>query len=152
MIVLHKKDIAKYLEMDARLKEALQMIADGAVDHQEVGKVIDSENLYHNVQCYETKPFEKTRYESHELWIDIQYIKAGQERMDVLISGDGAEQTEHNKEKDCIFYQSNGSANANQLYLTAGMLAVFYPEDIHRPCICVDGPETVEKVVFKVRV
>ena len=30
MIVLHKKDIANYLDMDARLTAALQMIADGA--------------------------------------------------------------------------------------------------------------------------
>lgn len=152
MIVLQKKDIDNYLYMDTRLTEGLRMIMDGVVERQKTGRTDDSEQMYHNIQCYKTKPFEETRYESHEYWIDIQYIQAGQERIDVLNSEDGIERAEHNKETDCIFYRTENGVNGNQLYLKAGMLAVFYPEDIHRPCICIDGSETVEKVVFKIRI
>ena len=152
MIVLHKQDIEKYLNMDVRLAEGLRMIMDGIADTQPLGRTDDSQQMYHNVQCYETKILEDTRYESHEKWIDIQYIRDGQERIDVLVTKDGVEIEEHNREADCIFYRGSGEIKGNQLYLTAGMLAVFYPEDLHRPCICVDEPETVEKVVVKVRV
>ena len=37
-------------------------------------------------------------------------------------------------------------------YIEKGMFAVFYPQDIHRPCMQIDGPEKVKKVVVKVRV
>ena len=152
MIVLHKKDIANYLHRDASLTDGLRMIMDGIVDIQAIGRTDDSEQMYHNIQCYKTKSFADTRYESHEEWIDIQYIRFGQERIDVLVSADQAERTEHNEAADCIFYRTEDGVCGNQLYLKAGMLAVFYPEDLHRPCICVDGSETVEKVVFKIRV
>ena len=152
MIILHKQEIEKYLHLDARLTAGLQLIKDGIADQQPLGRTDDSEQMYHNVQCYETKQFEDTRYESHEKWIDIQYIRSGQERIDVLVSAAGAECTEHNKEADCLFYRTEDGLHGNQLNLKAGMLAVFYPEDLHRPCICVDGPEIVEKVVFKIRV
>lgn len=152
MIVLHKKDIEKYINMDERLSAALQMIADGVADTAPFGKTEDSENYYHNTQSYETKVFENTKYESHEYWIDIQYIRAGKERIDVLLDKEDANMYEHNKDNDCIFYAAKENAYASQVYLEPGMMAVFYPEDLHRPCICVDSPEAVEKVVFKVRV
>lgn len=152
MIVLHKKDCEKYIGMDARLDAAFQMIADGTADKAPFGKTEDSENLYHNTQSYETKSFENTKYEAHEYWIDVQYIRAGKERIDVLVSAEGTEEIQHNVEGDCIFFKAGEAAKANQVYLEAGMLAVFYPEDLHRPCICVEEPETVEKVVFKAHV
>ena len=33
-----------------------------------------------------------------------------------------------------------------------GCFAVFYPQDGHMPCLCVDGPMKVKKVVVKVEI
>lgn len=152
MIVLHKENISKYLEMDARLNAAFRMLAEGLVEHESLGKFEDSDHMYHMIQCYETKSREDTRWESHQNWIDIQYLRTGQERIDVLVSKKGLEKAEQNKDMDVIFYRENGLVRENQVLLEDGMLAVFYPEDIHRPGICLEQPQTIEKVVFKIRV
>jgi len=36
--------------------------------------------------------------------------------------------------------------------LSAGTMAVLYPEDLHRPQIAVGNPQEVRKIVFKIRV
>lgn len=152
MIVLHKKDIANYLNMDARLTAALQMIADGAVENDPIGKTVDSDQMYHIVQCYDSKPFEQTKWESHKKYIDIQYIISGLERIDTAIVEDGFTVTSHNEEKDCLLYQTDENAFISPLVLSAGTMAVLYPEDLHRPQIAVGDPQEVKKIVFKIRV
>lgn len=151
MLVFHKKDIQRYLGMDVRLDKALQMIADGVIDTETPGRKDDSDCLYHSVQYYETKLLENTCFEAHEQWIDIQYVRAGQERIDVLLSAEGLVEVECNKEADCKIFREEEAVPGNQICLKAGMLAVFYPEDIHKPCICIDKPNQVEKVVFKIK-
>jgi YhcH/YjgK/YiaL family protein len=54
---------------------------------------------------------------------------------------------EYLPEKDIVFF----SGETTQLIVEAGMFAVFYPQDVHRPCMQIDGPEKVKKVVVKVK-
>lgn len=152
MIVLHKDSIEKYLGMDARLDAALQMLKEGIVDNAELGRYEDSDVLYHIVQRYDTKVKDEARWESHKKWIDIQYIRTGTEQIDVLVTSNGLDIVEQNEEKDLIFYHDNAASGVLSLTLEQGMLAIFYPEDIHKPCVCKDTPKTVEKVVFKVKI
>ena len=152
MIVLDRENILKYLGMDARLDAAFRKVAEGLVEHESVGRFEDSEHMYHTVQCYETKERKDTCWESHQNWIDIQYLRAGQERINVLVSKRGLEEAEKDEDLDVIFYRENGLVQENQVVLKPGMLAVFYPEDIHMGGICMEQPQAVEKVVFKVRV
>jgi YhcH/YjgK/YiaL family protein len=53
---------------------------------------------------------------------------------------------EYNADKDIVFF----SAETVQLVLETGMFAVFFPQDVHRPCMRIDRPEKVKKVVVKV--
>lgn len=152
MIVLDKEHISKYLGMDARLDDGLKMIADGLVENQTDGKYVDSDRMYHSIETYQTKAHEDARWEAHDRYIDIQYLRAGQERIDVLVSRAGLKETERNEDADLMFYESEDSVNGNQVYMKAGMLAVFYPDDVHRPGVCLDQTETVEKIVFKIKV
>lgn len=152
MIVLDKKHISKYLGMDARLDAGLKMIAEGLVEKEADGKYIDSDRMYHSIETYQTKAHEVTRWEAHNRYIDIQYLRAGQERIDVLVSREGLKETERNEDADLYFYEEEDMVKGNQVCMKAGMLAVFYPDDVHRPGICLDHAETVEKIVFKIRV
>ena len=36
--------------------------------------------------------------------------------------------------------------------ISRSIYAVFFPEDVHRPCCMMDTPEDVKKIVLKVRV
>lgn len=153
MILLHRKDISRYLGMDPRLDEALRLIKERTVENDALGRVDYSENMYYLVQHYETKPRQEVRWESHREYIDIQYVKNGTEWIDINIDGSGLESVEEPVGTDCIFYEDRTGellGNANQIYLAAGMLAVFYPSDIHRPCICIEHPQPVDKIVFKI--
>lgn len=152
MLVFHKKDIPNYLNMDARLTAALKMLSDGSVESDPIGKSVDSDLMYHIVQCYDSKPFEQTKWESHERFIDIQYIISGLERIDTAVCGEGFTVTNRNEEKDNLSYQTDETAAISQLILGAGTMAVFYPEDLHRPQIAVGDPQEVKKIVFKIKV
>jgi len=152
MLVIDKKNISKYLGMDARLDAGLKMIADGLVEEAADGKYIDSEKMYHSIETYQTKAHEDGRWEAHDKYIDIQYLRAGQERIDVLASREGLKETERNEEADLMFYESEDSVHGHQVYMKAGMLAVFYPEDVHKPGLRLEHSETVEKIVFKLKV
>ena len=55
-------------------------------------------------------------------------------------------QAEYNTDKDIVFF----SGETTPLILEPGMFAFFFPQDIHRPCMQLDGPEKVKKVVVKV--
>jgi len=87
---------------------------------------------------------------TRESW--LSNVFSGRERIDVLVSRQGLRETEANEEGDIWFYEAEEWIRGHRISLEAGMLAVFYPQDIHRPCICADQPQTVEKVVFKIRV
>ena len=152
MIILHKNTIEKYIGMDTRLDTALQILKEGSVERAGPGRYDDSDILYYIIQRYTTKAKEDARWESHQNWIDIQYIRKGIEQIDVLVTDEGLKETERNDETDVIFYQCTDLPDKIQLSLHAGMLAVFYPEDIHKPCIADGNPQTVEKIVFKIHI
>ncbi|NNJ54898.1 MAG: YhcH/YjgK/YiaL family protein [Bacteroidia bacterium] len=107
---------------------------------------IDGKDVFAIVQEYKTKPQEECIIEAHYKYIDIQFIIQGQESIGVTHL---TNQTpyEVNKENDYAFYKTKTAL----VPLSAGMFAVFYPSDIHQPCIAVGSPEKVKKVVVKVR-
>jgi YhcH/YjgK/YiaL family protein len=55
---------------------------------------------------------------------------------------------EYDEEKDYMLYEEVSFF----LKLNAGMLAIFFPHDIHMPGIMDKEPEPVKKVVIKVRI
>ncbi|MCK5851717.1 YhcH/YjgK/YiaL family protein, partial [bacterium] len=53
------------------------------------------------------------------------------------------------EEKDVIFFDGETSL----MKLETGMFAVFFPDDLHKPCIqTTENPETVQKVVVKIAI
>lgn len=111
---------------------------------------IDGDNLYAIVSEYVTKNEEDARYESHQKYIDIQYVVSGKEiiglapaaqKLSVLVQYDPA--------KDIEFMTVT---NGVSLKATPEKFFIFFPSDLHQPG-CKDGiNDTVRKVVVKVRV
>lgn len=113
-----------------------------------VGKYeIDGTDVFAMVSEYDTKAHEDCRPEAHRAYADIQYIISGKEAMGYAALNNQDPSTEFNQEKDIVFY----ACDTVPVVLEAGMFAVFFPQDIHRPCMQVDGPGKVKKVVIKVR-
>lgn len=97
-----------------------------------------------------TKDPSEKLFEIHRANIDIQYVVAGRERMDVAADRGGNPVASDNLETaDALHYAS--VTNGSPLYLESGNYAVFFPEDAHKPGCAVDGPEDVRKIIVKVK-
>ncbi len=97
-----------------------------------------------------TKPPGEGRWESHKAYIDVQAVVSGAEIMEVADIADLAVTEDLTPEKDLVFYQAPG--RSTRLLAESGFIAVFYPEDGHRPSQALDAPAPVCKVVVKVPV
>jgi YhcH/YjgK/YiaL family protein len=111
---------------------------------------LDGTKVYALVQRYQTKPVAGSVWESHRKHIDVQFVFKGEERFGYVPLSEAPAMTQPYDEKtDAALY-----APAHiTLPLKAGQFAVFYPQDIHAPCLAEkDVPSEVIKVVVKVAV
>ena len=110
---------------------------------------IDGDNMYALVNEYMTEPKEKRRAEAHHKYVDVQYIAAGAEKIGVAPLVAGYEVVEDKlAEKDAIFYTN--LQDEVELGLKAGMFAVLFPWEVHRPNCAWGEPAQVRKVVLKI--
>lgn len=86
--------------------------------------------------------------ESHQKEVDIQILLKGRELIKVYESKEEDVKTPYNADIDCQFYSNPRTPN-NQLILTEGVFAAFYPQDIHNPLNAIGSPEALNKVVIK---
>jgi biofilm protein TabA len=114
--------------------------------------VIDDDKIYANVAEYQTQPKSQRRPERHEKYVDIQCIVKGTEKIGVgLLENAGQVAEDCLKERDVIFYKS--MENETDMILNAGMFAIYFPWDVHRPnCNGSDECNGVRKVVVKISV
>ena len=94
---------------------------------------------------------EDRRPEKHFQYIDIQVLGAGRESIGYTDVENVGSLTEDRREKDdVVFYGS--TRKENFVKLEKGDFAIFFPWEVHRPnCWFGEGPETVKKIVVKVR-
>jgi YhcH/YjgK/YiaL family protein len=106
---------------------------------------IDGDTIFALVQEYQTKPLAECKLESHKKYIDIQYVIRGEEFMGVTTKNN---QTivEANEEKDYTFYEGSTSL----VRVSKGMFTIFFPDDLHQPCVQTEFASEVKKVVIKV--
>lgn len=105
--------------------------------------------VFANVMSYITKPFESTFYESHQKYIDVQFVIYGQE---LILS------EEISKIKDLAIEPYNSKLDITRYdysfgdatLLNPGCVAIYYPNDCHRGAIALRNNQQVKKIVIKV--
>ena len=110
---------------------------------------IDGDGVYALISSYDTGPATEKRFETHRVYVDLQYVASGAERILYASAGDLTIETAYDAEKDIAFYAEPKASSS--LLLRAGDLAVFYPADAHKPGCMAGGRDAVRKVVVKVR-
>ena len=85
------------------------------------------------------------KFEYHKRFIDIQFVIDGIETMEYTDINAASPITAFNDERDIGFAEGEGAL----FTLRSGDLAIFFPEDAHKPCI---GEGCVRKVVVKIPV
>lgn len=102
------------------------------------------------VSEYETKEVNENGFEAHKKFIDIQYVLQGAEKVCCLPLDQLQERIPYKEENDAAFYTSNGKPI--EMVIGDGSFAVFFPQDGHMPCLCMEEPTIVKKVVIKVKI
>lgn len=149
MIVDSIKNAALY-KGNSLLTEAFKFLNETDLLKLQPGRnEIDGDKLYCVTPKYETKPLSEGKFEVHRKYIDVQYIISGSEMICVRELA-GLKGSGYIIEKDIEKFET--AEPYSRLILHEGMFAVFYPHEAHMPCIQIDGPQQVMKVVVKVAV
>lgn len=110
---------------------------------------IDGDKLFALVSEYLTEPKERRRAEAHRKYVDVQYLVAGSEIIGYSCLQEELEVLEDKlAEKDAIFYKNPLDEVA--VVLKAGMFAILFPWEVHRPNCSRGEASPVRKVVMKI--
>lgn len=110
---------------------------------------IKGDDIFAIFQKYDSKEGVVPNFEAHKKFIDVQYVHKNSEY--ILVDNiDGAVCTQqYDEETDLVFYKLN---TWSSLRLSEGDIAILYPQDLHAPCIMIDKPCLIEKVVVKISI
>ena len=152
MITGNKKDIAKLLPyVSKRLGMALQYIAETDFTKVENGEYhLDGDTVYVRVDRYTTEPKDSKKPESHNAYIDVQYLGEGTEKIYYTARTAAHKVIEdYAAERDLLFYADAGEKDS--VTLGDGVFAIFFPWELHRPgCHALHAGYAVQKIVVKV--
>ena len=108
---------------------------------------IDGDNVFASITDDPSKDFDKTNWESHRKYIDLQFIIAGEEKMGVWPVAKATVIKEYDDKKDVANYTAKGKFYVG----TPTTFFLFFPTDAHRPNITPGGNKVVKKLVIKIR-
>lgn len=138
----------QYSANKAEWDKAFAFIKDNDLKALSAGKYpIDGDNVYAMITDGPEKEFENTAWESHKKYIDIQYVITGKEKIGVESLSKTTVSKPYDETKDYANYTAEG-----KFYIaTPDEFFLFFPTDVHRPNIKVEGFDTAKKLVIKVR-
>ncbi len=147
MILDKIENAAKYMGICSLIDEGLKFIIENDFARADTGKLIlKDEQLYAMINEYQTKPESECKLEAHQKYIDIQLMVSGEEKIGFSTLKNQQPSIPYNAEKDILFYDDEVAF----FKLTAGMFAIFFPDDLHQPGVQIDDASAVKKVVVKV--
>jgi YhcH/YjgK/YiaL family protein len=109
---------------------------------------IDGDNVFASVTEDPSKDFDKTNWESHRKYIDVQCVIIGEEKMG---KWPVAVVTSITKPYDETKDVANYTAPGKFYVIPEGTFIIFFPGEAHRPNITPGGNKVVKKLVIKVR-
>ena len=128
--------------------QAFAFLKDQDLENLQPGKYqIDGDNVYATVAEAPNADFDKTAWESHRRYNDIQYVVKGKERIGITTLATATVTREYDETQDIAFYTAEGGLHTFQ----PGTFFIFFPQDLHRPGIRIDNYEPVKKIVIKIK-
>jgi YhcH/YjgK/YiaL family protein len=135
-------------------KEIISFIENLSVNTPDGKHIIRGEEIFANVNSYETEPAEKRPWEAHRKYIDIQYVVSGSEysqQFPVQVLAESDKDAKYDAAKDVILF-AKAPEEVNAVLLSSGIksFAVFFPQDAHKPQVIHQTAQKVKKVIFKI--
>ena len=149
MIIDKIENASLYFGISDRIKKALRYIQNTDFLKIELGRHdIDGDDIYALVYNYETKTPQEAFLEAHRNYIDVQYVYDGIEQVGFTpLIGQNAVK-EYDVNDDYLLFKEESSL----ISFKKGMFAIFFPDDLHMPGICMEKPSKIKKVVVKVNI
>jgi YhcH/YjgK/YiaL family protein len=148
MIVDKIENYPLYTGVGDGIRLALEHIRTADFTHSKTGRYdLDGDNLFVILNDYETVNPKGGPLEGHRKYIDVQYLVRGTEWIGYAPLAGQMIVKDYDETDDCILYEGE----ATFVPFEAGMFAVFFPHDLHRPGTGKE-PNPVRKVVVKVKI
>jgi len=109
---------------------------------------IDGDHVFATITEDATKDFDKTAWESHRKYTDLQYVIEGEEKIGVCRVSKATVTKPYDEKRDAANYTAKGKIFS----AVPGTFFLFFPADAHRPNITPGGNKVVKKLVIKVEV
>jgi YhcH/YjgK/YiaL family protein len=148
MIIDKVENLKNYAQVNPLFPKVVEFIQQHDLNALEPGKYeIEGKDLFVNIQMAKGKTPAEAVIETHNRMIDIQIPLSDAETFGYT-QRDQLPDAEYNAEKDITKIPDLAADS----YLTCmpGMMAIFFPQDGHAPCIA--GVPEIKKAIFKVSV
>lgn len=147
MIIDKIENLKNYAQVNPLFPKVVEFIQQHDLNAMEPGKYeIEGKDLFVNIQMAKGRTPEAAVIETHNRMIDIQIPLSDAETFGYT-QRDLLPDAEYNEEKDITKIPDLAADS----YLTCqpGMMAIFFPQDGHAPCIA--GVPEIKKAIFKVK-
>ena len=147
MIIDKLENLKNYASVNPLFPKVVEFLEQNDLNALETGKhEIVGKDLFVNIQMAKGRTPAEATIETHNNMIDIQIPLSDAETFGYT-QRDQLPEAEYNAEKD-ITKIPNLAADS---YITCqpGMMAIFFPQDGHAPCIA--GVPEIKKAIFKVK-
>ena len=148
MIYAKQKDAPAYRGIHPNLDLALERITPEFLASVGSERVDIVDGVYATRFTYETVPSEESFFEAHKKYLDIHIMVEGREGVEIA-PPEALAEFDRVEANDFYAYRGEGDY---KLILSPGDFLVVFPGDAHRIKMQLDGPKTVSKVVFKVKI
>jgi biofilm protein TabA len=130
--------------------KAFAFLRDNNLDSLKPGKyVIDGENVFADVTETPSTELVDAKWHSHRKYCDIQYVIKGKENTGVAPIKGAPIITPFGDSGDAQFYSQDMKGT---YYLSdPNTFLIFFPSDVHRPFIKVDGYNEIKRIRFKIK-
>jgi YhcH/YjgK/YiaL family protein len=148
MVIDKIENYGLYVNLTERMAQGFEFINNTDLTTMEPGVYeIEGKSIFAIVQEYNTKEIKNCVLEGHTKYIDIQYITEGVELIGITTKKNQKAITT-NLDEDYTLYKSETSL----VRVEEGMFTIFFPDDLHMPCVQVGQSSKVKKVVVKVQI
>ncbi len=143
------QNASHYHTLSPRFAAAFRFLASPESRKLDPGKhTVDGQEIFAIVQEYQTEPADGRFWETHQRYIDIQFMLSGTERMGYS----PAERMKVIEPYDPIKDFTKLAGDGQFIEVPAGHFTIFFPHDAHMGGVSIAGPERVRKIVVKVAV
>lgn len=147
MIIDSLQNLKNYESVNPLFSKVIEFLKNHDLNTLETGKhEIEGKDLFVNIQATKGKTPDEAVIETHDKMIDIQIPLSAPETYGYT-PREALPAATYNAEKDIIKIPDL----AAESYITCqpGMMAIFFPQDGHAPCIA--GVPELKKAIFKVK-